>query len=367
MKIGMFMQPQHHAGWDYHEMYDQDVAACLHADAVGFDEVWVGEHYAQRTEPITNALQFLSSLIPITRNLKLGTGVINLTNRNPIQVAGDAAMLDHMSKGRLMLGIGPGGVTTDLELFKALTGKNRQQMMVESHDTIVKIWESDPPYEIKTEYWDVTLKETVNLALHLGPMPKPYQKPHPLFATSAMSRGSGTAKLAGARGWGLISANFNPASVVRTQGDAYRAGAGAAGGVADLDKWRVARSIFVAETDEQAAAYLARPDNTLRRYWAYTIEVFKQLNYIDIFKDDPAMPDSDIDIDYCMDAMVIAGGPETVARKLLELTDEIGRFGTLLTTFHEWDDEALWRNAMDLAANRVIPSVNARLGLTVAA
>lgn len=361
MKLGMFMQPLHHRGWDYHEMYEQNVEACVHADAVGYDEVWVGEHYSQQNEPITNALQFLAYIAPLTRRMKLGTGVINLPNRHPAVVAGDVAMLDHLTKGRFQLGIGPGGLASDMELFNTLTGKDRGRMMIESYEMIMRIWASDPPYEIKGEYWDFTIREMVKKDILQGFMPKPYQKPHPFVATSAMSPNSGTAKIAGAKGWGLISANFNPWETVKTHWDAYEAGSKSVGGVADRSKWRVARSILVAESDAKAQTYLAKAENTFRVYYQQTRDTFVAHNYMSIFKNRPDMTDEEVTLEYILKEMVIVGGPETVTRKVLELTDKIGLFGTLLTSFHEWDDKALWRNSMDLMAKKVIPAVTAKL------
>jgi alkanesulfonate monooxygenase SsuD/methylene tetrahydromethanopterin reductase-like flavin-dependent oxidoreductase (luciferase family) len=361
MRLGMFMQPLHHKGWDYHEMFEQDVAACIHADTVGYDEVWVGEHYSQQTEPIPNALQFLAYIAPLTRTIKLGTGVLNLPQRHPAEVAGDAAMLDHLTKGRLQLGIGPGGLLSDMELFNTLEGKDRGRMMIESYEAILRIWASDPPYEIKGEHWNFGIQKAVNTQVEQGIMLKPYQKPHPLFAASSISPASSTAKTAGARGWGLISANFNPWCITKTQWAAYEDGAKTAGLVADRKNWRVARSIFVAETDKQAEEYLSRKNHTLRAYFTHMLAVGAAINYMHIFKNRPDMRDEEVTVDYCLKEMVIAGGAETVARKVLDLTDRIGTFGTLVTCFHEWDDKALWMNSMELTARKVIPAVTSKM------
>lgn len=360
MRLGMFMPPLHRKGWDYHEMYAQDVEACVLADEVGFDELWVGEHYSQRNEPIPNCLQFLAYLAPLTKRIKLGTGVLNLPHRHPAQVAGDVAMLDHLTRGRLQMGIGPGGLASDMEVFGTLAGKDRGKMMVECFDMILKIWESDPPYDIQGEYWSVSLKDTIVESLQQGYMLKPYQKPHPFVSTTAMSPFSGTAKVAGARGWGLMSANFNPWQVVKSHWSAYEQGAQSAGLVADRGKWRVTRTVLVTETDEQAEAYLARPDNAIQAYYQHMLDTMVSLNYLAIMKSRPDMADDEITIDYAMREMVIAGSPETVCRRLSELTDDIGRFGTLLVPFHEWDDRALWQNSYRLLAQRVVPDLTAK-------
>ncbi len=117
MKLGMFMMPMHRVGRDLTEILDEDLQTVLHADRVGFDEVWVGQHYACCSEPISSPLTFLAVAIPQTKRITFGTGVINLPQNHPAQVACDTALFDHLSRGRLLFGIGPGGLISDFELF----------------------------------------------------------------------------------------------------------------------------------------------------------------------------------------------------------------------------------------------------------
>ncbi|VVP94327.1 Limonene 1,2-monooxygenase [Pseudomonas fluorescens] len=357
MKLAMFMQPLHHKGWDYHEMYEQDIACAIHADSVGFDELWVGEHTSQRTEPITNALQFLSSLIPVTRRMKLCTGVLNLPHHFPARIAADAAMFDHMSQGRFIMGIGPGGLASDFEVYGS-NGKDRGQMMVECYEMIRAIWNSSAPYEFASGHYQVSLKDAVHHELEIGYMPTPFQKPFPRVATTAMSPFSGTAKLAGAKDWDLMSANFNPTATVASHWQAYCQGAESAGIKADANNWRVARSVFVADSQAQAEDYLAQESCTLRRYFDYMIDNLATNHYTKIFKTRPDMTDEEVTVDHCIKEMVIYGDVNSVTEQLVAFSEQTGPFGTLMTTFHEWDDEALWRRSMELTAQQVMPRLN---------
>ncbi len=122
MKLGIFMMPMHPVGRDLTTILEEDLETVLHADRVGFDEVWVGQHYACCSEPVSSPFTFLAAAIPQTRRVKFGTGVINLPQNHPAHVACDAALFDHMSRGRLLLGIGPGGLISDFELFKVEDG-----------------------------------------------------------------------------------------------------------------------------------------------------------------------------------------------------------------------------------------------------
>ncbi|MEO8667419.1 MAG: LLM class flavin-dependent oxidoreductase [Bauldia sp.] len=358
MKLGLFMMPLHTPKLGYKEMYDQDFAAALHADALGYDEFWLGEHTSAKVEPISNSLQFMSALIHLTKNLTFGTGVINLPNHHPAQVAADVALFDHMSNGRFIMGVGPGGLATDFELFGS-AGKNRAEMMIEAHEIIRKIWASDPPYDIAGKYWTVRIADSVQLDLGIGPMPKPYQDPFPLPYTSAMNPNSGMASIAGERGWGLISANFNAPWVLASHWETYAKGAAKTGLKPDRDRWRVVRTLLVADSDAEAADYWDRPDNSILDYYNYMFTQFIRTNNARVFMATPDADPTKVTLKAATDCMVTIGSAKTVTDRLVALIDEIGPFGGLLVAFHEWDSEPLWRRSMQLLAEKVMPKVAA--------
>jgi alkanesulfonate monooxygenase SsuD/methylene tetrahydromethanopterin reductase-like flavin-dependent oxidoreductase (luciferase family) len=104
MKLGLFMMPLHDPKRDYTKVLEEDREAILLAEKLGYDEAWVGEHYSAATEPISDPLQFMATLIPITKSIKLGTSVLNLPQHHPAQVAGNCAMFDHLCRGRFLMG-----------------------------------------------------------------------------------------------------------------------------------------------------------------------------------------------------------------------------------------------------------------------
>ena len=109
MRLGMFMMPVHPPDRSLWSTLDEDTEKSLLADQLGFDELWMGEHFSATTEPFPSPLMFLAGLVPQTKNITFGTAVINLPNHHPAIVAAEAAQFDHMSKGRFMLGVGPAG------------------------------------------------------------------------------------------------------------------------------------------------------------------------------------------------------------------------------------------------------------------
>ncbi len=80
-----------------------------------------------------------------------------------------------------------------------------------------------------------------------------------------------------------------------------------------------------------------------------------------LFKADPAMPDSDLTLDYILDQLVIAGTVDQVVEQLLAFRQQTGDFGTLLYACHDWVDPALGKRSMQLMAEQVMPRLNQRL------
>jgi alkanesulfonate monooxygenase SsuD/methylene tetrahydromethanopterin reductase-like flavin-dependent oxidoreductase (luciferase family) len=354
MQLGLFMMPLHDPKRPFGEVLRDDRAAILLAEELGYDEAWVGEHYSCSTEPIPDPLQFMATLIHQTKKIRFATGVINLPQHHPAQVAGNVALFDHLSGGRYIMGVGPGGLGSDFELFKTMD-KNRSAMMVEAIDIIHKIWAADPPYHIPGQYWDITIDAACQPQLGIGPMRKPLQKPFPPLAVSAMSPSSSTARLAGERGWGLVSANFMPVVHAKSHWEQYRLGAEAAGRRADRANWRLARSVLVTESDQEAADYLADDASAFGWDYAYLRDNLATFNLLKIFKPDLALADSEVTVQNCMRWMVISGGPGRVLDQLVALVDEVGGFGTLLATHKDWDNPKLHQGSMRLLAEKVMP------------
>ena len=366
MRLGLFMMPLHHPDRDYQQVLSDDREAIILADQLGYAEAWVGEHFACSTEPIPDPLQFMATLVPVTKQIKFATGVLNLPQHHPAQIAGMCAQFDHLSKGRFVMGVGPGGTGPDFELYKVID-KPRSEMMVESVDIIHKIWAGQAPYSIKGKFWEVVVENSVVHRLGLGPMRTPYQKPYPEVAVSAMSPSSSTAKLAGTMGWSVVSANFMPSNLVKTHWTAYCEGAAAAGRKPDRRSWRVARSIVIGDSDAEVQDYLANDDCSPGWYYGYLRDVLAMHKLLKIFKPDESIPDAALTVQKCLEYMVVSGSAKTVTDKLVAIHDELGGFGTLLITQKDWDNAALHKKSMRLLAEKVMPVLRQHAGTALAA
>src|ERR1700735_1630716 len=128
MKLGFFTMPIHPLDKDWRTSLKEDREAFLLADQLGFTEAYVGEHATDRAENITSSIAFLAWIAAATKQIRLGTGTLNMPNTHPASVAASMAMLDHMLDGRLIFGISPGGLFSDAELFGNLDA-NRTEML----------------------------------------------------------------------------------------------------------------------------------------------------------------------------------------------------------------------------------------------
>jgi alkanesulfonate monooxygenase SsuD/methylene tetrahydromethanopterin reductase-like flavin-dependent oxidoreductase (luciferase family) len=365
MQLGYFMMPLHHVDRVYHETLEEDMEAIIYADQLGYSEAWVGEHYSSAVEQITSPLMFHANLIARTKQIKLATGVMCLPQYHPAVTAGQAAMFDHLSNGRFIMGVGPGGLSSDFELFGILD-KDRMEMMEEALDAMLELWATEPPYDIHGKHWDIAIKEWTHHDIKLGYVPKPLQQPHPPIAISAMSPGSGSLTFAGKRGYMPVSANFIANWSLKTHWPTYCAGAQESGLAADPEQWHVARSIYVDETDSAAADFVKLPGGSLDYYYEYLHTIFDRSNYKGPFVANAGDDPETLTHEQVRDACVIHGSAKTVARKLLELREEIGHFGTLLYAAHDWVDKARMKNSMRLMAEEVMPIVNRSLGVKAA-
>ena len=160
------------------------------------------------SERITSPLIFFATLIRRTTQIRFGTGVINLPQLHPATVAAHAAMFDQLARGRFIMGIGPGGLVSDLEMFDSGQAELRPQMVLESIDTVLKLWSQDPPYEIDGRFWKISLEQAIWPEFKVGYVPRPYQQPHPPIALSILTPNSSSARTAGERGWIPISGQF---------------------------------------------------------------------------------------------------------------------------------------------------------------
>ena len=363
MNLGMLMMPLHPPGRIPHETLREDQEAIILADQLGFSEAYVGEHVTDLAENVTSCLMFLASVARLTTNIKLGTGTINVPNSHPAAIAAQVAMLDHMLEGRFIMGISPGGLMSDAEVFGNFE-RDRLEIFVEGINMVLDIWEGEPPYDLKGKYFNISTARSMIPEIGQGAILKPFQRPRPPIVVTAVAPFSKGVTAAAERGWDPISANFLLPKWVKTHWDSYAQGCETAGRPALPANWRVAKSIFVTDNDDALAKrYAHTAEGPYHFYFKQLIR--KLVGYggrSNLFKADQSEPDDSINADTVAPKLVIAGSVDSVVDQILALRDDVGDFGTLLYACHDWMDPAMGKRSMTLMAEQVMPRVNAAIG-----
>ena len=354
MKLGLFMMPVHPPEKDRTQCFEEDIELVVRADELGFTEAWIGQHCTLAWEPIPSNDVFVANVLPRTKNIRLGSGVTLIPHHHPANVALRLALLDHLSRGRINCAFGQSGVPTDWELFDLPDPKTQGLMTLEGIDMVLKLWESEAPFDIKGDYWHIKVDGT-NPELGIGTMLKPYQRPHPPIAMSIVKGNSMAARMAGERGYIPISTNLVAGNTVREHWNTYCAGAeGAGGSPPDRSVWRVARSIFIGDSTSEAWEYAL--NSPFADSFTYLLALLRSADMLHLVKRDPDMPDSDADTEYLLRESCIVGDKDECIRQISNLWEETGGFGTLLMVAHDMDDKAKWMQSMEWLANDVGPS-----------
>ena len=139
------------------------------ADQSGFNIAWAAEHHALEMTIAPNPFQILTWWAGHTDHIRLGTGVAVAPYWHPINLAGEAALLDLISGGRLEFGIGSGAYQREFDRMRpGLRQSDGWRFMHEMLPALKALWAGD--YEHQGEFWSFPTATSV---------PKPWQKPHP--------------------------------------------------------------------------------------------------------------------------------------------------------------------------------------------
>ena len=352
---GLFTMPSHPPERSLYDGHQWDLQQLRWADELGFSEAWIGEHHTAPWEPHPAPDLLVAQALMQTRNIRLGPGGFLLPYHHPAELANRVAMLDHLAQGRLMFGVAASGLPSDWAMFNVdgNSGQNRD-MTREALDIILRLWTEDEPFRYEGKYW--TVEKTGVMYDTLKPHIKPFQKPHPPIGVAGLNKGSETLKIAGERGFLPLSLNLNPA-YVSSHWEAVEEGARRSGRTPSRADWRLVREIFVADTDEEAMRLSvgAQMGRMMREYF---LGLLANFGFTEFLKHDPSVPDSDVTPEYCAEHNWLVGSPDTVERRLREVYDEGGGFGTILLFCFDYSENPdAWYNSMRLLAQEVMPRV----------
>ncbi len=167
MKFGIFLAPFHRIGENPTLALRRDVELIEWLDELGYTEAWIGEHHSAGWEIIAAPELIIAQAAERTKHIKLGSGVTSLPYHHPLMVAQRWVQLDHMTKGRAMLGCGPGALVSDAYMLGIEPTDQRRRMM-ESLEAITRLLECKEPVTMKTDWFEMR-----EARLHLAPYSDP--------------------------------------------------------------------------------------------------------------------------------------------------------------------------------------------------
>lgn len=343
LRCGIFMAPFHPVRQNATLAIERDLQLVEHLDRLGFHEAWIGEHHSGGYEIIASPEVFIAAAAERTKHIRLGTGVASLPYHHPFMTAQRIVQLDHMTKGRVMLGVGPGALPSDAFML-GIDPADQRARMEQALEVILELFRSDEPVSVETDWF--TLRDA---RLHL----RPYTDPHPEVAVAAMISPSGP-RAAGKYGCSLLSIGATQRAGIDLLGSHWgvmEQRAEQFGQRADRKQWRLVTMMHLADSKEQAYSDI---EHGLADYATY----FREVAALPIFPDAP--PEDLADLLNKMGGAVI-GTPDDAIALIQELIDESdGGFGTILLQAHEWADPAATRRSYELFAQYVLPAFDNR-------
>ena len=336
LNFGIFLAPFHRLGDNPTLALGRDLDLLVALDTLGFDEAWIGEHHSAGWETIASPEIMIAAAAERTRHIRLGSGVTSLPYHHPFLVAQRFVQLDHMTRGRIMLGCGPGALVSDAYMM-GIEAHTQRPRMEEALQAIMRLLACDVPVTMKTDWFE--LREA---RLHLAPYT------HPRFPISVASSTTPSGALAAAKhGLGLISLGAGLPGGPQKLAEQWRMAeveASKHGQTMDRRNWRLVVNMHCAEDDERAMRDCRMGERLETE--AYFGETLGR----------PPTRGEDPLGDGLRAGTTLVGSPETVARGIERLIGfSEGGAGGVLFRAHEWADREQTLRSYELFARWVMP------------
>jgi len=335
LRFGAFIAPFHPVDENPTLAIQRDLELVEWMDQLGYDEAWIGEHHSAAYELIASPEVFIAAAAERTKHIRLGTGVSSLPYHHPLMLADRINQLDHMTRGRVMFGVGPGALVSDAFMMGIPVGKQRDRM-----DEALKVLVPLLRGEVVTHKSDWF--ELSNARLQMTP----YSRPSVEIAVASQVSPTG-ARAAGQHGLGLLSlgatstAGFN---ALASNWAIANEQAAEHGQVMDRNAWRLVGPMHIAETREQAMEDVRFGLDK----WIYYFREIANL---------PIVPEGDDPVQAMVDTgLAVIGTPEDAANRIQQLVDESGGgFGAFLFMAHNWAPWSATKRSYELMARYVFP------------
>jgi limonene 1,2-monooxygenase len=344
MRFGVFIAPYHMIGDNPTLALERDLQLVEAVEGLGYEEAWFGEHHSGGTEIIAAPELMIATAAARTQRIRLGTGVASLPYHQPFMFADRMVLLDHLTRGRLIVGVGPGALPGDAYMMGIETTRQRD-MMTESLEAVLELWADEGPVNRETDWF--TLRDA---RLQL----RPYSRPGIEVSVAVTASPSGPLA-AGRFGVGLLS-------IAATQKKAFDAlarnwrtaedSAARHGTTVSRQGWRLCGPMHIAETEEQAR----RDVEAGLSQW---VDYFLNVGAIPILGDFD--PGDDIVAAVNETGVGVIGTPEMAIDQLRRLQEKSGGFGTYLLMAHEWANREATLRSYELISRYVMPAFQGSL------
>jgi limonene 1,2-monooxygenase len=340
VQFGIFLAPFHRAGENPTLALRRDLDLISYLDELGYDEAWVGEHHSGGWELIASPELFAAAAGERTQRIRLGTGVVSLPYHHPFMVAERIVLLDHLTRGRAMLGVGPGALPGDAR-FLGLEPTRQREMMDEALGIIIRLLTEEEPITHVSDWFEL---HDAQLQL------RPFQRPTMPIAVASTVTPTGMVA-AGKHGIGVLSvASYMEAGIAaaKTQWRFCEQAASDAGRTPpDRAAWRLVVPFHLAATREQAIEDIEV--GVQRWYNEYLINTLGAPNLVPV--------ESGRQLAEGMNAFggAIVGTPDDAIQTITRLQEITGGFGCLLGLAHEWTTREKIYQSYELMARYVVP------------
>ena len=342
MDFGIFMAPFHRVGENPSLAIHRDLELIEWLDQLGYDEAWIGEHHSAGWELIASPEVFIAAAAERTRNIRLGTGVVSLPYHHPLMVVDRMIQLDHMTRGRAMMGVGPGALSSDATMM-GIDPLTQRERMDQSLGAIMALLQQDGPVNLETDWFELT-----DARIQVSP----YTKPHFEMAVASTVSPAGR-MIAGKYGIGLLSIGVylpDGRSNLAGQWTEVEQFAEQHGQTVDRNKWRLVMPTYIAEDRQRAF------DECREGYRAWQIDYFRDTLQA-VIPGVAETPEGAVE-----NGAAIVGTPDDAIEAIEQLYENANGFGGLMMLAHEWADREQVLRSFELFARYVAPHFQGQLG-----
>ena len=333
VRMGAFLPPHHPNDEDPTLAIQRDFELVEHLERLGYHEAWIGEHHSGGFEIIASPELFIAAAAERTKSIMLGSGVVSLPYHNPLMVADRFLQLDHQTRGRAMLGVGPGQLQSDARML-GIDATTQRDRMVESLEIILRLFAGET---VTHESDWITLRGAhTNL--------KPYTWPRPPVAVASAVTPSG-AKLAGRHGLGMLclaASVFAAYDVLDVNWGIACDTAAEHGRSMDPADLRLVVPMHLAETREQAWANI---QFGFKPWEDYSFSVNPKTGLLGLGGIEEAVKTG----------LAVVGTPDDAVACLEKYWAKTGGFGCFLHLATNWAPFAQTKRSYELFARYVMP------------